>query len=382
MFKNMPFLLAIAIIALIFIDFPVEIIQILYSISVSIKSIIVALLPIIILFLLFKAIVTLSNNAGKIIGLVIVTVCCSNFISTFLSHYIGSLVYKLDFSLITPNESETLVPLWQLHIPTLITNNMAMCFGIISAMITSRLLPKHATAIATRIESYTQKLLNLLTYMMPLFIIGFIAKLEYDKVVTLIIKDYAMIFFIVGCAQLLYIVILYLVLDNFRLKIFIRSFVNMLPAAISGFSTMSSAASLPLTITGTENNTKNKDIARSVIPMTVNIHLIGDCIAIPIFAYAILKSFGMVEPSLYNYFIFVVHFVIMKFSVAAIPGGGIIVMLPILEHYLCFNAEMMSLITALYILFDPVITCSNVLGNGAFAKFIDRLVTPKHQQKT
>ena len=34
---------------------------------------------------------------------------------------------------------------------------------------------------------------------------------------------------------------------------------------------------------------------------------------------------------------------------------------------------MMSLITALYILFDPVITCANVLGKGAFVKLIDNI---------
>ena len=82
----------------------------------------------------------------------------------------------------------------------------------------------------------------------------------------------------------------------------------------------------------------------------------------------------MGEPSLLNYMIFALYFVLAKFSVAAVPGGGILVMLPILEKYLGFNSDMMSLITALYILFDPVITCANVLGNGAFAKMIDRFV--------
>ena len=49
----------------------------------------------------------------------------------------------------------------------------------------------------------------------------------------------------------------------------------------------------------------------------------------------------------------------------------IIVMLPILDIYLGFSGEMMSLITALYILFDPVITSANIFGNGAFAKIMD-----------
>jgi Na+/H+-dicarboxylate symporter len=138
---------------------------------------------------------------------------------------------------------------------------------------------------------------------------------------------------------------------------------------------MSSAAAMPLTIIGTEKNAQNKDLARSVIPATVNIHLIGDCFAIPILAYAILKSFNVAEPLFMDYCIFAFYFVLAKFSVAAVPGGGIIVMLPILENYLGFNAPMLSLITALYILFDPVITCANVLGNGGFALVIDRFLS-------
>ena len=106
---------------------------------------------------------------------------------------------------------------------------------------------------------------------------------------------------------------------------------------------------------------------------TVNIHLIGDCFAIPILAYAVLKSYGVTEPSLIHYTVFACYFVLAKFSVASIPGGGILVMLPILESYLGFDSAMLSLITALYILFDPVITCANVLGNGAFAKMMDQI---------
>jgi Na+/H+-dicarboxylate symporter len=134
---------------------------------------------------------------------------------------------------------------------------------------------------------------------------------------------------------------------------------------------------MPLTILGTEKNSKHPDIARSIIPATVNIHLIGDCFAIPIFAFAVMKSFGFTEPSIFSYLIFAAYFVLAKFSVAAVPGGGILVMLPILETYLGFNSEMLSLITALYILFDPVITSANILGNGAFAMGIGNLISSR-----
>ena len=90
----------------------------------------------------------------------------------------------------------------------------------------------------------------------------------------------------------------------------------------------------------------------------------------------------MPEPSLVNYLIFTFYFVLAKFSVAAVPGGGIIVMLPILESYMGFDTEMMALITALYILFDPVITCANVFGNGVFAKMIDNIMVFINQKRS
>ena len=83
----------------------------------------------------------------------------------------------------------------------------------------------------------------------------------------------------------------------------------------------------------------------------------------------------MTEQSLLSSLIFALYFVCAKFSVASIPGCGIIVMLPILPNYLGFNAAMLSLITTLYIFLGPVITCTNNLGLGAFAKVIYNLFT-------
>ena len=376
MFRNMPFVLLLIILSIIFLDpwIPLFFKQILYSISLTIKSLIILLLPFIIFGLLFKAVIMLSNKATKIIGLILVLVCCSNFISTFLSHYVGIMVYNLDLSMVMPQETTGLDPLWNFTFPKLIANDVAMFGGIISGLIISKLSPNQSVKIAAKLEHLIGMILKILLFMIPLFVAGFVVKLQYDAVIITIIKDYALIFVFIALAKFSYISLAYLIFNNMQIKKYFSSIKNMLPAAVIGFNTMSSAASMPLTIIGAENNADNKDLARSVIPATVNIHLIGDCFAIPIFAYAILKSFGMAEPSLFNYIIFAFYFVLAKFSVAAIPGGGILVMLPILEKYLGFNADMMSLITALYILFDPVITCANVLGNGAFAKMLEKCV--------
>jgi Na+/H+-dicarboxylate symporter len=208
-------------------------------------------------------------------------------------------------------------------------------------------------------------------------------KLQYEGVIGTIFREYTLVFLFVALAQFSYIFLIYFLLSGCRAKEFIRLVKNMLPATISGFSTMSSAVSLPVTLIGVERNTTHKEVADAVVPTTVNIHLVGDSFAITIFAYAVLKSFGMDEPSFLTYLMFAGYFVLAKFSVAAVPGGGILVMLPILENHLGFQGAMLSMITGLFILFDSVSTAANVLGNGAFAKVVDNcMVWFKGRRKT
>ncbi len=375
MFRKMPFILILVIIAIVFLDslIPFSVKQFLYAMALSIKSIIIFLLPFIIFCLLFKAAIMLSKNATRIIGLVLIFICCSNFLSTFLAHFVGSWIHHFDLSLLTPQEeASSLVPLWIFALPKLVENSHAMFAGIISGILVGYLAP-HAVAatIAKQLEGWVEVLLKAFVYIIPFFVAGFVIKLQYDDVVTTIFKEYTLIFLFVCLAQFTYIFVVYFLLSHCKVKEFIRLVRNMLPAMIGGFSTMSSAATMPLTLMGAENNAKNKEIANAVVPITVNVHLTGDCFAITIFAYAVLKSFGMDEPSLMAYLIFALYFVLAKFSVAGVPGGGILVMLPILEAHLGFTPEMLSIMTGLYILFDPVITSANVLGNGAFAKMVD-----------
>lgn len=379
MFHKMPYILfgLILLTLVIYSYLPIPVMQFFYALSLSIKSLIIFLLPFIIFCLLFKTMVELSRRATTVILLILLCVCVSNAITTFFSHYVGSMVYQFDFSLIMPVSSKPLIPTWTFNLPSLLANDKSMFAGLILGIIMAKVNVNFALTISVYLNNIVQRLLTYIVYLLPVFIIGFILKLQYDGVLKTIIYDYNLIFIIVACTQIAYVLTLFLILNNFQIKNWFNNIKNILPAAIGGFSTMSSAAVMPLTIAGSERNLKNKLLAHTVIPTTANIHLMGDCIAIPIFAYAVMKSYGVAEPSLLNYMIFVFYFVLAKFSVAAIPGGGILVMLPILHSYLGFNADMLSLITALYILFDPIITSINVMGNGAFAKLIDKILAKK-----
>lgn len=380
MLRNIPLIvLFIGAIIILFSKFiPVVVFQNLYAISLAIKSFIIFILPVIIFGLLLKSTINLAEDASLIIGLILGCVVVSSILALICSKFVGQFIYSLNLSIYSPDPNANLAAAWNLEFPNLINNSIAMLMGIVLGISSNWKFflnyRKLLINFSLKLDHIITKFFKFLIFLIPIFVAGFIAKLEYDGILKLLIKDYSLIFTIIIISQIIYISFAYLILNNFRVNQFLKNLKNMLPAAISGFTTMSSAASMPLTILGVENSLRSKDLARSIIPATVNIHLIGDCFTIPILAYAVLKNYSVGQPLLTDYLLFSFYFILAKFSVAAIPGGGIIVMLPILGNYLKFNSEMMSLIAGLYILFDPINTCINILGNGALAKFLEKCV--------
>ncbi len=371
MFKKMPFILLalIGLAGLVNPYMPLVLKSVFYAISLSLKSIILFILPFLIFGLLFKTAVQLSKQASKVVLMLLAAICLSNFLSTMLSYTVGSFAYGFDLSLTQLPEGAGLAPAWSFSLPKLVGNDIAMLSGLVLGVFLGWWKPEWAGKIASRFDRALSAFFKKFLYVIPFFILGFVVKMYHDQVMGQMIRNYGLIFALIACAVFSYIALIYYASNR---SSFLQSLKNMMPAAISGFGSMSSAATMPLTLMGTEKNARNPDLARSVIPATVNIHLIGDCFAIPIFAFAVMKSFGVAEPAFLTYLVFAAYFVLAKFSVAAVPGGGILVMLPILETYLGFDPTMLSLMTALYILFDPVITCANVLGNGGFALVMDR----------
>lgn len=351
------------------------------AMGMSIKTLIMFFLPAVIFSLLFKTAVHLSKSATKIILILLAAICCSNLASTMVSYHVGLLVHQFDLSIVLPPGSSGLQPAWSFSLPKWISNSYALFAGLASGVLLAMARPALAEWVAGRLDRIVGVILRLMTLAMPFFIAGFAMKMAFDGVIVGILRDYVQIFLVIIVSVFAYIALLYFIANRFQWSLLLSSFKNILPASVVGFGSMSSAAAMPLTIMGVEKSTKYPEIARSVVPATVNVHLIGDCFAIPIFAFAVLKNFGVAPPDFAAYLIFAFYFVMAKFSVAAIPGGGIIVMLPILESALGFNAEMLSLVTALYLLFDPVITSANVLGNGGFAMLFSRLYGLMRQKK-
>jgi Na+/H+-dicarboxylate symporter len=347
------------------------------SLSLSVKAVLLFSLPVLIAVLLFKTTSQLTRGASWLIAAIVFFVVASNSVSTLLGYATGSLLFVLPIDVAMPALSCSLEPLFELTLPCWMKSSTALASGAVAGLIISYSRGSWVQVCKKSADAIASFLLKAFVGIVPVFIFGFLLKLAHEGQLTALLGSFAKIFAFIAAIQLVYIALFYLSLYRFNVRAAWSSIRPILPAAFVGFSAMSSAAAMPLTIKGVQKSALNKDIGSSCIPATVSIHLIGDCLAIPLLAFAIIKSAGMAMPSLTDYLLFSALFVLAKFSVAAIPGGGILVMLPILEKQLSMTAPMLSLITALYILFDPIITFTNVLGNGAFALAIDKIMQKK-----
>lgn len=364
-----------------------------FAISMSLKAILEFVLPIIIFSYLSSCILSFKKGVLTFVIILLGTVYISNFIATQVGYGASLLVLnKINFAASVDGEtvSEVLTPMWTLSFPKLISNDWALYIGLISGLFFSFVrsfaegqdigsLLKISNGFE-RFTNYLKKassffLIRVFIPLVPFFILGFIINLQHAGTLGQIVTSYLPIFVFTVSVETLYAVFLFLIVAYFNFNLWFTYIKNTIPAIIAGFSTMSSAAAMPLTLLAAEKNTGNPNMARVLIPATVNIHMIGNAITITIMAMAFLLTFGMPFPSFQTFIFFGLSFALAQFAIAAVPGGGILVMIPLLEKYLGFTPEMTSIITALYVLFDAPLTATNIMGNSVFAIFLNKIFT-------
>lgn len=380
---KLPFIIILILIGVYFFgnDVDVSVVTFFYTISTLIKEMLVLILPIVIFIFMTSLLVEFSTGAVLFVAGLLGFIIFSNTLVTFYSYSIYSLLHPLVIDTATHvstlNLQSSIKPLFGLPIKKIIDNNIALllglAFGIVLAFkptpfITDRLKKAREFCIRT--------LRKVLTPIIPLFIFGFMLKLQKDDILEQMIAIYSKVFIITLIAMITYITAMYTVLAKGNLFKAVRLMKDFFPAAITAFSTMSSMAAYPVTLECAQQTSKNPRLTQGILTSTVNIHLMGVGIAIPILAMTVLMYFGHPFPSLSVYSVFALYLILAKFSVAAIPGGSITVAIPVLQDYLGFSPEMSALIMSLYMLVDPFSTATNVLGNGAFSLLMTKLFSP------
>lgn len=358
---------------------PLGVKEFFYTISILIKDLLVLALPYIIFAYLFSTLVALQNGAILFVITLVASVIFMNFLGLNIAYMVSHSLTELSgLTPVTTDPSRELMFMWRLPVPDLVKailqNEHGLILGVVSGIGLGYLKVGKLNNISDRLKAGAAFILNkMFIPVVPFFILGFILKMQHEGTLAYVLKQYGPVYLMIAAVQGLYLLTLFGIGAKLNPTKWLEYLRNMIPPAITGISTMSSAAALPFSLTAAEANTQNPLIARSVIPSTVNINLMGDSMGVPLMILATMITFGLGIPSYELYLIFALQYVMYMFTVAAVPGATIIVMIPVMQEVFGFNGEMISLATALYILYDAIGTTMNVMGNGVFVILYNRL---------
>ncbi|MDR1390907.1 MAG: dicarboxylate/amino acid:cation symporter [Holosporales bacterium] len=344
----------------------------LYAISLLLKDVIVFVLPFVIFSFVLNGIINLEGQSLKIILILCPMVCLSNFCGFWVAYIFTNPLLKIGAIQISQLNSQTVLEkAWSVNIPQFVRNDFAMIAGVCVGLLGNCCCTKSIKKMSLFLSKIANILLKKgICYVLPLFVCGFVVKMQHEGSLVLIAKEYSLLLAIVAFLAYGYMFIVMSIAASGNV---LAKFKNLIPGVLVGLCSMSSAAAIPLTIKGSEKNLQNPNMARFVVPATANMHLLGDCFAIPIIGLALMVSFGYTLPSFADYFVFSLYGVVAKFAAAGIPGGSALIFVPIFEQVFGFDPVMLTAMTTIYVLFDPIATSSNVFGHGMFAILFERV---------
>ncbi len=350
-----------------------------FTVSVLIKDLLILALPYIIFAYLFSTLVDLQHGALLFIVSLVCSVIFMNFLGLNIAYFLGGFLSQASgLSPVTTDPALELHALWRLNPPWIVTrilqNENGLILGVLAGLGLGYFKVKNLDKKAEKLKSIASFILNkMFIPVVALFILGFILKMQHEGTLSYVLKEYGPVYLMIAGSQITYQLLLLFMGAKLNPLTFLGYLKNLVSPLVAALTTMSSAAALPFSIKAAEKNTQNPLIGRSVIPSTVNINLMGDSMSIPLMIIATMITFGLGVPTYDLFLNFALQYVLYMFTVAAIPGGGVIIMVPVMSEVLAFDGEMISLVTALYLLYDAIGTSMNVMGNGVFVILYNRI---------
>lgn len=333
-------------------------------------------IPLIILFYITSGIACLPKDSGKLLGRTV----GFSYGSTLIAGILAFLVASVALPLLSPTagtvgqEGAALTSFFKLEIPPI--------FDVISALVAAFVFGAGISALqAEKLRSVfddgrdvIERLLGrVIIPLLPLYIAGVFAAMAADGSVFTTLKAFGTVLVLVVIMHWVWLTILYVTTGILNRRSSFELIRAMLPAYFTALGTMSSAATIPVTLRSVKNAKVSEPIANFVVPLCANIHLSGSTITIVTCASAVmLITPGVSIPSLGAMLPFIMMLGVIMIAAPGAPGGAVMTALGLLTSMLGFNETQIALMIALYLAQDSFGTATNVTGDAVIAVWMDR----------
>ncbi|MBY7144350.1 dicarboxylate/amino acid:cation symporter [Virgibacillus sp. NKC19-3] len=333
-------------------------------------------IPLIIIFFIVSGIASFGKHSGKMLGLTSAIAYSSTILAGTLAFIVAIFVIPLLAGQSGGNAEEAagFEPFFEFTIDPL-TGVMtalvaAFVFGIGITRVNSPTLKSFFDEGKEIIERMIWKII---IPVLPFYIGSIFAELAADGTVVDTLKAFGLVLVSAVAVHWVWLIILFTVAGAFTGRNPFSALKTMLPVYFTGLGTMSSAATIPVTVRQSKENDVSDGIADSAVPLCATIHLSGSTITLVLCSVAVMViSNGLSMPSFTMMLPFILMLGIVMIAAPGVPGGAVIAALGLLSSILGFDETALGLMIGLYMAQDSFGTATNVTGDGAIALIVDK----------
>ncbi len=333
-------------------------------------------IPLLILFFITSGIAALPRNSGKLLGRTLGIA----YLSTIAAGSFAFLIAAGVIPLLAPAAADlastagvNLTPYIELNIPPLFNVMTALALAFIFGLGIASTQATSLKQLSDQGRDIIQLLLTrIIIPLLPLYIAGVFAQMAAAGSVFVTLQTFGIVLIMAIVLHWLWIITLFLIAGLKAGKSPLSLIKNMLPAYFTALGTMSSAATIPVSLQATKNNGVKEDVANFTVPLCATTHLAGSTITIVSCAVAVMMMKSNLEiPSLLTMLPFILTLGVVMLAAPGVPGGAVMSAVGLLGSMLGFGEGAIALMIALYMAQDSFGTACNVTGDGAIAVLVD-----------
>ncbi|OWZ84731.1 dicarboxylate/amino acid:cation symporter [Natranaerobius trueperi] len=339
--------------------------------------------PLIILAFIIPGIAELAERPGKMLGAAAGLAYISTVVAGIIAFFVAVLIIpSLAPDIIQVEEDAGLSTFIDLEIPVAMEIMTALVtafiFGIgvnyIKNVKGNKTIYNLVLEFREIVRLFIEKVI---IPFLPLFIAGIFADMAAEGTVFETLGLFAPLFLLVIGLQIVFLILQFTVANRLmpENRIF-QSLKKMIPAYTTAIGTVSSAATMPITLKSAKSLKVPEKVADFVVPLGATIHLSGSTIAITISAVTV-HVLHIGTPEFFSFLPFILMLGVVMIGAPGVPGGAVMAAMGLLSSMLGFGETEQALMIAIYMGQDPFGTACNITGDGANTIIISSLTKNK-----
>lgn len=354
--------------------------RILYTFSHFFGEFLNFVVPLIIVGFIAAGIAELGSRAGKLLAGTVGLAYTSTLIAGIAAFFISITVIPLLISHGDAGDPDAagLIPYIEITFPPIMGVMTALVTAFVFGLgINSVKEKKTRSTMFEFVEEFRAIIVLVIVHviipLLPLHIAGVFANMAATGEAFQTLSVFAQVFVLIILMHLGYLILQFSIAGARTGKNPFRALKNMSPAYTTALGTMSSAATIPVTLQSAKSNGVKERIAEFVVPLSATIHLAGSTITLVSCSVAVIVLAGA-TPAFGNFLPFIILLGITMIAAPGVPGGAVMAAIGLMSSILGFTEAQLGLMLALYMAQDGFGTACNVTGDGAISLMVDSWV--------